>query len=85
VTAISVLDPRFKTADGLGIGSTLGQIRTRHVVRPLVGEGTIVGHVKDLQMSFDFGSRWYPSTRLPNTARVRSVVVLSPVPPGLMR
>jgi hypothetical protein len=46
----------------------------------LVGEGNVVANVQDLQMSFDFGSRWYPSIDLPDSARVESVLVLFPPP-----
>jgi hypothetical protein len=77
---VTVFDRRFRTADGLGVGSTLGDIRAHHSVKMLLGEGGPVAHVEALQMSFAFGSRWYPSTRLPASARVSSVLVL--LPPG---
>jgi hypothetical protein len=75
---VNVFDRRFKTADGLGVGSTLGEVRAHHHVRMLVGEGNVVAHVDELQMSFDFGVRWYPSTQLPASARVQSVLVVLP-------
>jgi len=77
---VNVFDRRFRTADGLGVGSTLGQIRAHHQVRMVIGEWNVVAHVQELEMSFDFGSRWYPSVRLPASARVRSVRLL--LPPG---
>ena len=73
---VNVFDRRFRTEEGLGIGSTLAEIRSHHRVRMQVGEGNVEAHVDELQMSFDFGSRWYPSTRLPASARVSSVCVL---------
>jgi hypothetical protein len=75
VWRVSVFDRRFKTADGLGIGSTLGQIRARHKVRVGVGEGGVGASVEDLQMTFDF-SQWYPSVHIPASARAKSVLVL---------
>lgn len=75
---VTVFDRRFRTADGLGVGSTLGQIRTHHHVRMLVGDGNVVAHVQELQLSFDFGSRWFPSVHLPASAPVESVLVLWP-------
>ena len=75
---VNVFDGRFRTSDGLGVDSTLAQIRAQHPVRILVGEGNVVAHVEGLQMSFDFGSRWYPSTDVPASARVVSVLILLP-------
>jgi hypothetical protein len=77
---VNVFDRRFRTADGLGVDSTLAEIRAHHPVQMLVGEGNVVAHVEELKMSFDFGSRWYPSTNVPASARVSSVLVL--LPPG---
>ena len=79
VWRVSVFDRRFKTAAGLGIGSTLGQIRARHKVRIGVGEGSVGAFAEDLQMTFDF-SQWYPSVHVPASARAKSVLVL--LPPG---
>jgi hypothetical protein len=44
-----------------------------------VGEGSVGASVEDLQMGFDF-SQWYPSVRIPASARAESVLVL--LPPG---
>jgi hypothetical protein len=76
VWRVNVFDRRFRTADGLGVGSTLGEIRAHHEVQILVGEGIVVAHVDELDMSFNFGLTWYPSTHLPASARVVSVLVL---------
>ena len=77
---VRVFDRRFRTSAGLGVGSTLPDIQAHHHVEVLIGEGNMVAHVSELLMSFDFGSRWYSSTRLPATARVQSVLVA--LPPG---
>ena len=76
VYRVNVFDRRFRTADGLGVGSSLGQIRAHHKVQMLVGEGNVVAYVDELDMSFNFGLTWYPSTHLPTSARVVSVLVL---------
>jgi len=69
VWRVNVFDRRFRTAEGLGIGSTLGQIRAHHKVRILVGEGGVGAYVAELQMNFGFDSRWYPSVTFPASAR----------------
>ena len=76
---VKVFDRRFATSDGLGIGSTLGQILARHSVRMGVGEGSVGAIADDLQMTFDF-SQWYPSVHVPASARATAVLVL--LPPG---
>src|SRR5438034_8007754 len=74
---MSVLDRRFRTAQGLGIGSTLGQIQAHHKVRVGVGEGSVGAFVEDLQMTFGF-PHVYPSVRVPASARADSILVLLP-------
>jgi hypothetical protein len=76
VWGIEVHDARFKTADGLGVSSTLGQIRERHSAKLEVGEGSVVAGVDDLGMSFDF-SAFYPSVEVPSTARAQSIWIWS--------
>ena len=68
----------------LGVGSTLDQIRAHHAVRMAVGEGTVLAFVQELEMSFGFGRRLYPSVNLPASAKVESVLVVLP-PRELLR
>ena len=77
VWRVRVFDSRFKTDEGLSIGSTLAEIQAHHKVRMLVGEGNVVAFAEDLQMSFDF-SQWFPDVNIPPTARVESIIVLLP-------
>ena len=76
---VRVFDRRFRTADGLGVGSTLGQVRAHHQVQTVVGEDGVYAYVQELQMSFAFDSRRL-SIHLPTSARIQSVLVLPPVP-----
>lgn len=53
VYRIRVRDPRFRTGEGIGPGSTLNDLRARHSVRDIVhGEGNTVAVVPGLGMSF---------------------------------
>jgi hypothetical protein len=76
---VRAFDRRFRTAEGLGVGSTLGQIRSHHQVQMGVGEDGVYAYVQELQMSFAFASPRL-SVHLPASARVQSVLVLPPVP-----
>jgi len=76
VGGIEVHDPRFKTADGLGVGSTLRQISARHRVKVGYGEGSLGGMVNDLGMTFDF-TAYYGTGRVPPNARAESVFIWS--------
>ena len=51
VTGITVRDPKFRTADGLGVGSTLGQVRRARSIGVRLEEG-ISAIVKDEKISF---------------------------------
>jgi len=53
VSGIEVRDARFKTSDGIGVGSSLGQLRKRKKKLFITdGEGAIVAVADDLGMSF---------------------------------
>ena len=74
VYRVQVFDKRYKTTDGLGIGSTLGQIRARHELKVGVGEGSVFASSDELGLSFDF-SQFYPSLNIPARGRVQSILV----------
>ncbi len=53
VDSIVVHDPRFKTAEGIGVGSTLGEIRKKYDVDSIgFGEGPLCAWVKKISMTF---------------------------------
>ena len=81
---INVYDKRFKTDKGIGVGSTLGDIRKSYEVDWIrFGEGTLYARVAELRMSFalDFyrvSAQWYKTrdqNLIPNNAKVESVLV----------
>jgi hypothetical protein len=84
VGRISVNDPQFKTSLGIGVGSTLGEIRQRYKVDWITfGEGPLVARVEDVGMSFalDYASppeAWYTThdpALIPDSARVTSILL----------
>ena len=76
VAGVEVHDARFRTADGLGIGSTFREISARHRVKVSYGEGSLGAIVDDLGMTFDF-TMFYSVGRVPPTARAESVWIWS--------
>jgi hypothetical protein len=49
---IDVRDPRFRTSDGFGVGSTAGELKRAHALRINDEEGGHAAMVDDLRMSF---------------------------------
>ena len=53
VSRIHVLDPSLRTADGIGIGSTYGELRSRYKIDWVgSGEGAVYARVEQLAISF---------------------------------
>src|SRR5688572_10560311 len=72
--SIEVHDPRFRTSNGLGVGSTLGDVRRLYRGAKLVGIDTDAGaHVaiSDLGLWFEFN----PAQAFTDGSRVTSVSV----------
>ena len=58
---MSVHDPRFRTREGLGVGSTLGELRQHYRVEVLTGEGSIVAFVPSMNLSFILDAAFEPT------------------------
>ena len=53
VTRIRVLDPRLRTKEGIGVGSTYGELRSRYSIAWVgPGEGDFIARVETLGISF---------------------------------
>ncbi len=83
ISGVAVADPRFKTAEGIGVGSTLGAIRKNYQVDWIdYGEGTLYSRVDQIGMSFGL-DYWPPASwnrrrsqdAIPDSAKVVSVLV----------
>jgi hypothetical protein len=86
VSSITVYDPRFKTEKGVGVGSTLGEIRKKYKVDWIAYcEGPLCARVNEIGMTFalDFFkvSREWDKTRkqalIPDSARVTWILVVN--------
>jgi hypothetical protein len=74
VSRIHVLDPSLRTADGIGVGSTYGELRSRYKVDWVgSGEGAVIARVEQLAISFQLdtsGSTALSSIRDPEKVPV---------------
>ena len=86
VGRITVNDPQFKTNVGIGVGSTLGDIRRWYKVDWITfGEGPLFARVEQIGMSFalDYGpsQEWYATQNqalIPDSAKVVSILLTQP-------
>lgn len=69
---IQVRDPRLKTSDGLGVGSTVADIRNKYDAHVVWGEGDRVVVVERLGLTFMLA----PTTGPESSWRVKSVWVI---------
>jgi TonB family protein len=76
VAEIDVRDPRFHTSDGLGVGSTLAQIRAREPgVEPAIGVAGPSVSLRDGALSFWFDPARLSGSTVPDSATVTRVTV----------
>jgi hypothetical protein len=83
VTRIRVLDPRLRTKDGIGVGSTYGDLRRHYSVDWVgPGEGDFIARVEALGISFllDMSAEQAATTirnpmRVPANARVVGMLI----------
>lgn len=84
IGSLTVNDPRYKTSLGIGVGSTLGEIRRWYKVDWIAfGEGPLFARVEEVGMSFalDYSTppeQWYTThdpALIPDSARVASVLL----------
>ena len=90
IANITVFDSAFKTDNGIGVGSTLGDIRRKYKVDWIdFGEGPLFARVEAIGMSFalDYSNpsaEWYQTRNMnliPDKAKVRSILLMTaPVP-----
>lgn len=84
VSRLLVYDPKFKTRNGLGVGSTLAELRKTYRVKEIAqAEGDIFAVVEELKMSFSLDKQRLPKDYvktgdprlIPATTRVKAVLL----------
>ncbi len=84
VSRVSVYDRRFKTDEGIGVGSTLGDLRKFYTVDWIApGEIGVFARVEELAMSFALDKtkipqEWYQTedqTLIPDSVEVVSILI----------
>jgi hypothetical protein len=79
VLRITVLNPAFKTTEGIGIGSTFGAVRDVLPISSVgIGEGNFVAIAKDMNMSFLLDMSAIPVSRWPKL-KVKDIPPATPV------
>jgi hypothetical protein len=91
VWRVQVRDPAFKTLKGIGVGSTVGQLRAAYKPGQVIaGEGAVALGVDELSASFVLDQKGPESARLagvrtaadvPDAARIVSVLLTRNEPP----
>ncbi len=90
VAAIEIMDARFRTAEGLGVGSTIAEIRVIHPnIEPTVNTAGPLVSLRDRAMWFWLDPTAVRGSRVPDTATVIRISVrggpFSLPPPPLTR
>ncbi|MCK4233308.1 hypothetical protein KAX75_02700 [candidate division WOR-3 bacterium] len=84
VSRINVYDNAFKTEKGVGVGSTLGELRNAHQVNWIeFGESGLIARVNELEMSFvlfliNIPEQWYLTRDMeliPDSVKILSVLM----------
>ena len=85
VWRISVYDARFKTDKGVGVGSTLGDVRRNYKVNWIAaGEGSVMARAEEIGMSFSLDiakipDQWYKTrnpSSIPDDVRVIAILIV---------